>query len=99
MKNLKDILPNKKFTSGEIVKALRNNFNVSQNQLCDSIEISQTNLSALENNRRKLGLDIAMKLSIFFDVDPISLLYPNGIEKEIDEYKNIKRSAKKLVST
>jgi putative transcriptional regulator len=98
MKNLNDIIPKKKITSGDVIKSFRDNFKVSQNQLCEAIDISQTNLSAIENNRRKLGIDVAMKLSIFFGVDPIALLYPNGIDKEVDNYKKIRRNAEKLAS-
>ena len=98
MKKLNDIIPKSKVTSGDVIKSFRLNFRVSQNQLCDAIDISQTNLSAIENNRRKLGLDVAMKLSIFFGIDPVSLLYPNGISIDINDYKKIKKNAYKLAS-
>jgi len=96
MKNLIDILPKKKITTSEVIRALRLNYKISQNQLCEALDFSQANLSSIENGRRKVGIDVATKIAIFFGVDPISLLYPNGLENEIKNYKQIKRSAEKL---
>lgn len=98
MKNFNDIIPKNNITPGDVIKSFRVNFRVSQNQLCEAVNISQTNLSAIENNRRRLGIDVAMKLSIFFGIDPVSLLYPNGVSEEISEYKKIKKNAEKLAS-
>lgn len=96
MKDLKNILSIPKITSGQAIKALRNNFKVSQNQLCKAIGISQTNLSAYENDHRNLGLETAVKLAVFFQVNIEDLIFPNGLEKDLQDYEKIVKSSKLL---
>lgn len=69
-------------TAGEKIRAYRKVFKLSQNQLCELIGISQNNLSAIENGRREVGLQTAVKFCAIFNVNLEDLLFPQGIEKE-----------------
>jgi len=91
MKNLLDVLPKKKITSADVIKAFRKNFKVSQVELAKGTGLTQGNISSYETKGRNLGLDNALKIAIFFGIDPLSLLYPNGIENEVENYKKIRK--------
>jgi transcriptional regulator with XRE-family HTH domain len=103
MKDLLDILPKKHSTTASVIKSFRNNFNISQVELADAIGLTQANISSYENfdpksnKGRKLGLENALKIATFFGIDPIELLYPNGLEEGLPDYKKIKRNSKNLL--
>jgi transcriptional regulator with XRE-family HTH domain len=96
MKDLKSLFNLKNVTSGQVIKAFRTNFKISQNQLADAINITQTNLSSYENDHRNLGIEVAMKFAIFFQINVEDLLYPNGIEKDFKDYEKILKSSEKI---
>jgi len=96
MKDLENFL-NVKSSPGEIVRAFRSNFKISQKDLAHTIGILDNNLSAIENGKRELGLDIAKKIASFFGIDPSLLLFPQGIDEVFEEHKSIRLKAKKLL--
>ncbi|MEM1243522.1 MAG: helix-turn-helix transcriptional regulator, partial [Pseudomonadota bacterium] len=58
--------------SGEpalLLKGLRHKEGLTQIQFAQLIRITQTNLSAMENGRRKIGKDIAKRIAKKFSVD------------------------------
>ncbi|MAE59490.1 MAG: hypothetical protein CME69_11450 [Halobacteriovorax sp.] len=87
-----------KLTTGKILKSFRNRFGLSQKEVASAMEISVPNLSALENDRRKIGADLAGRFAVIYGVRVERLLFPNGL-KAIKGYKkllNIKTKLKKL---
>lgn len=48
-------------TSGKSLKALRLRFGFTQNDVATAIGVSVSNLSAIENDKRNLGVDLAAK--------------------------------------
>lgn len=84
-----------KTTTGQLIKAWRANFDVSQDFMAFACGISQANLSAIENDRRDIGSRVALRLSSFMGVAPSIILYPNGFEKE-PEYKEVQKRKNKL---
>ena len=77
-----------KLTSGKILKAMRVRFGFTQAQVSEAIDISVSNLSAIENDRRNLGVELAAKFSVLYGTRIESLLFPNGI-KSMQGYRSL----------
>ncbi|MEI8346701.1 MAG: helix-turn-helix transcriptional regulator [Pseudomonadota bacterium] len=87
----------KQTTTGKIIKSFRKNFNITQKEIADIIGINESNMSAIENDRREIGVDLATRLGAFLGIHPSILLFPNGQEEAIHKYRNILNEAKKLI--
>lgn len=98
MKDLEKIFSRKNDSAGKIIQSFRKNFNVTQAELCSVTGISEKYLSAVENDKRPIGLDVASKIAVFFNFDPTFLLFPGGLEKLNNQYAAIKKEAKKLIT-
>jgi|GEM_PF-1942763 transcriptional regulator with XRE-family HTH domain len=91
-KNLKDLgslFYSKENTPGKIIKAFRSNFGITQMELAETTGISEKNISAIENDRREVGVLTAKRIAAFFGIDPAIILFPNGRDELINEYKTI----------
>lgn len=97
MKSMNDFFI-KKTSAGKIIKSFRTNFGITQQEMSDTIGISATNLSAIENDRRELGVDLATRISAFLGIHPSLLLFPNGQDVAIKKHKDIIKKAEKLKS-
>jgi putative transcriptional regulator len=84
-----------KLTSGKILKALRTRFGFTQSEVASAIGVSVSNLSAIENDKRNLGVDLAAKFSVLYGTRIESLLFPNGL-KSIKGYDSLIKKIKKL---
>lgn len=84
-----------KLTSGKILKAMRMRFGFTQAQVSEAIDISVSNLSALENDRRNIGVELAAKFSVLYGVRVESLLFPCGIKK-MHGYSSLLKKIEKL---
>lgn len=81
-KNMLDLFPSlENVTTGEKIKAYRTNFKLSQAELGQILNISENNLSKIENNRKDVDLKTATKLCAVFNINIEDLLFPQGIEK------------------
>lgn len=101
MNDFLNFIPKKKLTSADVLRAFRKNFRVSQEELADATGIAQANISSYESYNgerrgRKLGLDNAVKIAIFFGIDPIELLFPNGLENDLDNFESIHNEAQRI---
>ena len=72
-----------KSTPGSIVRAFRKNFDLTLKDLEKITGIDETNLSAMENDKREIGLKSAILLSAAFGIDPDQILFPEGYERKI----------------
>lgn len=61
-------------TFGQIIKALREEKRLRQEEVCAALNVEQSTLSNWEGDRRKPKLEIVMKLADFFDVSVDYLL-------------------------
>lgn len=52
----------------ERIKALREDKDIPQNDLCKEFNIGQQTLSQYENNKRKLPIDLLKRYAIYFNV-------------------------------
>lgn len=98
MKDLENFFSQKGNTAGKIIKSFRSNFKITQSELCEVTGISEKYLSAVENDKRPIGLEVASKIAVFFSFDPSFLLFPNGIQELNSLYPNIQKEAKKLIT-
>lgn len=85
-------------TAGKIIKAFRVNFNVTQKEMSEVVGISETNLSAIENDRREIGVELATRIGAFLGIHPSLLLFPNGQDIEVSKHQDIIRKAKQLLN-
>ena len=84
-----------KLTSGKILKAMRVRFGYTQSDVSQAIGVSVSNLSALENDKRNLGVELAAKFSVLYGTRIESLLFPNGL-KSMKGYSSLLKKIKKL---
>lgn len=84
-------------TTGKMIKAFRTNFKITQKEMSEVVGISETNLSAIENDRREIGVELATRIGAFLGIHPSLLLFPNGQEAEVNKHKDIIRKAKRLL--
>ena len=78
--NKKDFVKSKvhvDVTPGEALKMIRQLQGLSQNDLAELTGISQSNISALENDYVQLGRDRALTLAKALHVHPSVLLFPS----------------------
>ncbi|WP_165476880.1 helix-turn-helix domain-containing protein [Legionella fairfieldensis] len=54
---------------GLLLKGLRHREDLSQTELAKILNISQTNLSAMENGRRAIGKEVAKRIAEEFKID------------------------------
>ena len=84
-----------KLTTGKILKAFRNRFGLTQKEVANTIGISISNLSALENDKRNIGAELAGRFSVIYGVRVERLLFPNGL-KDLKGYKKLEKLKSKL---
>ena len=54
---------------GVLLKGLRYREGLSQIDFAKKLNVSQTNLSAMENGRRAIGKELAKRIAVLFEVD------------------------------
>ena len=85
-------------TTGELIKAFRENFGIKQDDMAHACKISQANLSAIEQGRREVGARLALRLAAFMGMSPDVVLYPNGYESE-PEYLEVRDRSVEYLAT
>lgn len=83
-------------TPGELVRAFRNNFKITLQDLEVITGIKKSNLSAIENNKVELGVRRAVLLAAALGLEPEDILFPNGYEVSYaKEVKAVRVAAEK----
>lgn len=83
---MKDFKPAKRYvevSTGESVRILRELQELSQNELAELSGIPQSTISAIENDRVRLGVERAKTLARALKCHPAVLVFPNwdvGVE-------------------
>ena len=89
----------KKTTAGEIIKAFRKNFKITQGELAKVTGIAETNLSAIENGKLEMGVKRAVLIATALGISPSQLLFPNGVEDTYGkEVHRVQQASQKLMS-
>jgi len=68
---------NRKISPGEMLQTLRELQELTQKDLSDATGISQSNISAMENNVSQIGRDRALALAKVLKVHPAVILFPD----------------------
>ncbi|MCP4912248.1 MAG: helix-turn-helix transcriptional regulator [Oligoflexia bacterium] len=89
-----DSLIDGKVTSGKIIKARRETLGLTQKEIYELTGIKTTFLSAVENDKRNLGVETASRIAAAIGLHPSSILFPGEIDKDIA--KIIKKREKLL---
>jgi len=84
-------------STGELIKAFRENFGIKQDDMAHACKISQANLSAIEQGRREVGSRLALRLAAFMGMSPDVILYPSGYELE-PEYLEVRERSVEYVA-
>lgn len=97
MKDAKSLLLESldKSSPGDVIRAFRKQFNVSQDELKGATGVS--NLSDIENGKREVGVDVAVRIAAFFGISPSRILFPAGFERELKKHKRIQQKAKQIL--
>ncbi len=84
-----------KLTAGKILKAFRNRFGLTQKEVASAVCVSVSNLSALENDKRNIGAELAGRFFVIYGVRVERLLFPNGL-KDLKGYKKLEKLKNRL---
>jgi len=68
---------NRKISPGEMLKTLRELQELTQKELAHRTGISQSNISAMENNTSQIGRERALALAKTLKVHPAVILFPD----------------------
>lgn len=68
---------NRKMTPGEMLRTLRELQEWTQEELAAQTGLSQSNISAMENNVSQIGRDRALALAKALKVHPAVILFPD----------------------
>lgn len=82
-------------TPGKVIRARRLSLGLTQKDVADLTGMKTTFISSVENDRRTLGVQTAVKLSVAIGLHPSSILFPNGVEMD-KELKAIEKKREKL---
>ena len=82
-------------TSGQMIKAARKTLDCSQDVLSKLTGIGVTTISKYENDQINIGPIPAAKISAALGISPISILYPMGIDHDV-EIKEIRKQSRKM---
>jgi len=91
-----DDLIDGKVTPGKIVRARRESLGLTQKDVSELTGIKTTFLSAVENDKRNLGVDTASKIAAAIGLHPSSILFPDDFDVDKEITKIIKKREKLL---
>lgn len=83
-------------TSGTVIRARRESLGLTQKEVSQMTDIKTTFLSAVENDKRNIGVQTASKIAAAIGLHPSSILFPNDFNSDKELNKIIKRRNKIL---
>ena len=83
-------------TPGQIIKAKRRNYGMILEEVEEVTGISQSNLSLYENDKKSIGYVQATKIGLAIGLNPMSILFPNGIKGDI-RFREISKKSEKML--
>lgn len=87
-------------TPGKVIRARRLSLGLTQKNLAELTGMQTTFISSVENDKRTIGVQTALKLAVAIGLHPTSILFPNGVEmdKELQEIEKKRKSLIKKAS-
>jgi len=83
-------------TPGEMLRGLRIDAGLSQDELQEITKVQRNNISAIENNRIEMTVHYARLFAAAFKIHPGELLFPNGKFEKTEELKQIEKKAEQI---
>lgn len=93
MREVIDKLLGDDLTPAMVLKGLRLDRKMSQDDLAEITGIKRPAISALENDRMNMTSHYADIFAVVFDVRPETILYPNGYVRKSEELLKIESRA------
>lgn len=87
-----------KMTSGRVIQAKRRNFGITLEEVSKITGIDIGNLSAIENDKKQIGVKTAIKIGLAIGLHPSSILFPEGYDVGDSEFQSIKEKGEELLS-
>jgi transcriptional regulator with XRE-family HTH domain len=91
-----DSLIDGRVTPGKIVRARRESLGLTQKDVFELTGIKANFLSAVENDKRNLGVDTASKIAAAIGLHPSSILFPYDFDIDKEIIKIVKKREKLL---
>lgn len=88
----------KELTTGRAIRAKRKNYGITLEEVSKITGISVTNLSAIENDKKTIGLKTAIKIGAAIGLHPSTILFPNN-EVISDEYEEMRQKGWALIAS
>ena len=86
-------------TPGRVIRAFRNSFKITLQELEDLTGIKKSNISAIENDKVEIGVRRAVLLAAALGIGPEDLLFPNGYEASYaKEVKTVRDATEKYLA-
>ncbi|MFA6177974.1 MAG: helix-turn-helix transcriptional regulator [Candidatus Paceibacterota bacterium] len=83
--------------AGDYIRAQRKILNFTLEDLENITDIDKANLSAYENNKKEIGVKVAVKLGVALNLDPVILIESSiSAHMKDPEIKEIQSRSKKL---
>lgn len=83
-------------TPGRVIQSRRRTLGLTQKEVADISGLQSTFISAIENDKKTLGVAAATKIAAAIGLYPATILFPNGVETS-KELKEIERKRKKAL--
>lgn len=99
MKDFLEKFDSDPLTAGAVIRSMRHNYHLSQEELAEVTGIKRENLSAIENDRIEITVHYAEILGSALGLHPNILLYPGGEFKKSTELMEIERRAHALIQS
>lgn len=96
MKDMRSVLHDilgEDLSPGEVLRAIRVNAGISQDELQEITGIQRSNISALENGRMPMTSHYAILLGAALKTHPAEILFPNGKFEKTKEVLEIEKKA------
>ena len=92
---LDDLLDEKR-SSGNVIRARRQSLGLTQKDISEMTGLKTTFISAVENDKRNLGVHTASKIAAAIALHPSSILFPEDFSADKELAKIIKKRDKIL---
>lgn len=91
-----DTLIEGNITPGKIIQARRESLGLTQKDIADITGLKTTFISAVENDKRNIGVQTATKIAAAIALHPSSILFPEDFNLDKEVVKIIKKRNKIL---
>ena len=97
MSTFLEVVFSEELTSGKVIQAKRKNFGITLEEVSEVTGIDIGNISAIENDKKSIGVKTAIKIGLAVGLHPSTILFPNGPHLKVSgDLVSIKKKAEDL---